>query len=26
RATADGTWTCATTVLKKYAPTGCTGA
>ncbi|MGO4719836.1 pilin [Stenotrophomonas sp. 2MCAF14_2] len=26
RATADGTWTCATTVLKKYSPTGCTGA
>lgn len=26
RATADGTWSCATTVLKKYSPTGCVGA
>ncbi|WP_442682275.1 pilin [Stenotrophomonas sp. JC08] len=26
RATADGAWTCATTVLAKFAPTGCTGA
>lgn len=25
RAAADGTWSCATTVVKKYAPTGCTG-
>ncbi|WP_312236510.1 pilin [Stenotrophomonas sp.] len=25
RAAADGTWTCATTVAAKYAPTGCTG-
>ena len=25
RATADGTWSCATTVAAKYAPTGCTG-
>lgn len=26
RATADGAWTCATTVLAKFAPTGCPGA